>query len=393
MKKLIAACVCAGLSLSMSGCSLGTVLEQFTSTGDSSGRNFISSSEDNTTTGETKNRVYMDEISGTLQDFSGNQLILNTEDASYVFNVSNATLECEGGMITGDEISIIYEGQLSGTDTSTVRILKVVDEFHKKHQLEERTTRGQVLSLTSNTITIRSKKKKVTTYPITGSTQYYQNGIKSGDWVYVTFKGTLPDTSEDPSASLNASHLKVLSISDQKTLLIPDPTPTPGPNTVLTPEEIANKEKQFLATIQGVDLNVLHILPAGSSTVLNLDMSAIPVYFKGGISKESHVNVTYIGERQEDTLEGIRITAVTGEDPDTIDYKHISFTATGTIIGSTANTITIRTDDGAIDTFRTESAKDLTEGGAEYGDYVCITFHPSESKSSNIYTAVKIQNA
>lgn len=393
MKKLIAACVCAGLSLSMSGCSLGTVLEQFTSTGDSSGRNFISSSEDNTTTGETKNRVYMDEISGTLQDFSGNQLILNTEDASYVFNISNATLECEGGMITGDEISIIYEGQLSGTDTSTVRILKVVDEFHKKHQLEERTTRGQVLSLTSNTITIRSKKKKATTYPITGSTQYYQNGIKSGDWVYVTFKGTLPDTSEDPSASLNASHLKVLSISDQKTLLIPDPTPTPGPNTILTPEEIANKEKQFLATIQGVDLNVLHILPAGSSTVLNLDMSAIPVYFKGGIAKGSHVNVTYIGERQEDTLEGIRIIAVTGEDPDTIDYKHISFTATGTIIGSTANTITIRTDDGAVDTFRTEGAKDLTEGGAEYGDYVCITFHPSESKSSNIYTSVKIQNA
>lgn len=390
MKKLIATCICAGLSFSMSGCSLGTVLEQFTSTGDSSISKFISSSEDNTE--EVKNRVYMDEISGTLQDFSGSQLILNTDDASYVFNVSNATLECEGGMITGDEISIIYEGQLSGTDTSTVKILKVVDEFHKKEQLKERTAHGQVLSLTSNTITIRSKKNKTATYPITGSTQYYQNGIKAGDWVYVTFKGTFPDTSEDSSASLNASHLKVLSISDQKDIQIPDPTPTPSPDTALTPEELANREKQFLATIQGVDLNILHILPAGSNTVLNLDMSAIPAYFKGGIAKGSHVNVTYIGDRQADTLEGIRVVAVTGEDPDTIDHKHIAFTVTGTIIGSTANTITIRTDDGAVDTFRTESAKDLTEGGAEYGDYICITFHPSESKSSNIYTAVKIQN-
>ena len=122
-------------------------------------------------------------------------------------------------------------------------------------------------------------------------------------------------------------------------------------------------------------------------------MSAIPVYFEGGIAPGSHANVTYIGNLEEDTLEGVRIIAVTGEDPSAIDDKHISFTATGTVIGSTANTITVQTDDGAVDTFRIENAQDLTESGVEYGDYVCITFHPSKSKSSNIYTAVKIQNA
>ena len=107
MKKLLAACVCVGLSLSMTGCSLGTVLEQFTSTGDTSVRE-LTSLTDTTTVTQSKDRVYMDELSGTLQDFSGSQLILNTDSASYVFNVSNATLECKGGMITGDEISIIY---------------------------------------------------------------------------------------------------------------------------------------------------------------------------------------------------------------------------------------------------------------------------------------------
>ena len=45
-------------------------------------------------------------------------------------------------MITGDEISVIYEGQLSNTDTSTVKALKVVDEFHKKNKLKNHTTRG-----------------------------------------------------------------------------------------------------------------------------------------------------------------------------------------------------------------------------------------------------------
>ena len=173
MKKLLAACVCAGLSFSFAGCSPETILEQFTSTGDTSVRELTSSS-DTTTETETKDRIYMDELSGTLQDFSGSQLILNTDSASYVFNVSNATLECKGGMITGDEISIIYEGQLSGTDTGSVHVLKVVDEFHKKNKLKKRTAHGQVISLTSNTITIKSKKGKTATYPITGTKQYYQ---------------------------------------------------------------------------------------------------------------------------------------------------------------------------------------------------------------------------
>lgn len=391
MNKLLAACVCAGLSFSIAGCSPGTVLEQFTSTGDTSVRE-VTSSSDTTTTTETKDRVYMDELSGILQDFSGSQLILNTDSASYVFNVSNATLECKGGMITGDEISIIYEGQLSGTDTSSVHVLKVVDEYHKKNKLKKRTAHGQVISLTSNTITIKSKKGKTATYPITGTEQYYQNGIKVGNWVYLTFKGKFPDTSDDASASLNASHLKVLSISDLENLQIPDPTPTPAPNVTLTPEQIANTEKQFLATIQGVNANILQILPAGSDTTFNLDMSAIPAYFKGGIAPGSHVNVTYIGDLQTDPFEAVRIIAVTGEDPDTIDNKHISFTASGTIIGSTANTITLQTDDGAVDTFRIENAENLTEGDMEYGDYVLVTFHPSKSKSSNIYTAVKVQD-
>lgn len=185
----------------------------------------------------------------------------------------------------------------------------------------------------------------------------------------------------------------MLSISDLKDLEIPDPTPTPDPKLTQTPEQIENKEKQLLATVQGVNLNILRILPAGSDTSFNLDMSAIPAYFKGGIAPGSHVNVTYIGDLETTSLEEVRIIAVTGEDPDTINDKHISFTVTGTIIGSTANTITVQTDDGAIDTFRTENAQDLTASGMEYGDYVCVTFHPSKSKSSNIYTAIKVQDA
>ncbi len=394
MKKLLAACICTGLSFSMSGCTLGTILEQFTSTGDTAVKEISSTPE--ASVSETRDRVYMDEISGTLQDFTGSQLILDADNVSYVFNVSNATLECTGGMITGDEISVIYEGQLSTTDTSTVKTLKVVDEFHKKHKLKQHTIRGKVVALTPNTITIKNKKGIATTYPITGTRQYYQKGIKSGDWVYIKYKGTIPDTSQNASASLNTSHLKVLSISDLKKLKIPDPTPTPTPRPSETSEEAeenTQKEQQFLATIQTVNLNILQVIPAGSDTPINLDMSSIPVWFKGGIAPGSHVNITYRGDLQTDALEEIQILAVTGEDPDSINDKHICSTATGTIVGNTANTITLQTDDGAVDTFRIENAENHSTQTLEYGSYICITFHPSRSKSSNIYTAVQIHDA
>ena len=395
MKKLLAACVCTGLVFSLSGCSLGLILERFTSTGDSDMREAFPSSADSVSEEPTepKDRVYMDEISGNLQNFTGNQLILSSDETSYVFNISNTSLECKYGMLAGDEISVIYEGQLVGTDTSTVKTLKVVDQYHKKDTFQEQTAHGRVIALTPNTITLQSKEGITTVYPITGTPQYYQNGIKSGDWVYLHYKGTLPDAPVEGSSTLNASLVKVLSVSDIDPMDIPQPTPTPLPIPTMTPEEAANQEKQFSATVSGVNMNILQIIPSGNDTVLNLDISALPVYFKGGITADSHVNVAYRGELQEGTLDGITVTAVTGEDPDTIDDRHAACTVSGTVIGNTANTVTIQTFDGAMDTFRLEKAKDQSTSGLEYGSDIRITFRPSSSEVSNIYTALKIQDA
>ena len=45
----------------------------------------------------------MDEIKGTLKDFTGATLTMESQEQTYVFDLSEATLECEDGMITGDE--------------------------------------------------------------------------------------------------------------------------------------------------------------------------------------------------------------------------------------------------------------------------------------------------
>lgn len=324
---------------SLSGCTAGDMITSYTSTSDQSETTLQN------TSGTPKQRVYMDEIKGTLKDFTGATLTMESQEQTYVFNLSEATLECEDGMITGDEISVIYEGQLSNKDTSTVKALKVVDDFHKKNQLEVRKAYGEVQSLTPNTITIKNKKGKTATYPITGTEQYYQNGIRTGVWVYIHFKGKFTSSQDTQSSSLNASHLKVLSISDIDPLTLPDPTPTPDPAQV--PADDSAKEQQIHAEIQNISLNTLTVLPSGSDSTINVDLSQTPSYFKGGTAPGSYVTITYTGQFQGNSLDGVTVTAVTGDDPDSLGSRELTSTVSGTIIGHTANTVTLQTGDGA----------------------------------------------
>ena len=145
-------------------------------------------------------RVYMDELPGTVQSFTGNKLTLVSSSLPYTFDVSQATLESEDGIIRGDSVSVIYEGQLTDTDTSTVRALKVVDDYHTTDTLKDKTSHGQIQQLTANSVTIKSRGGKTATFPSTGVEQYYQNGLKAGTWVYIHYKGELetPDP-ENPS--------------------------------------------------------------------------------------------------------------------------------------------------------------------------------------------------
>lgn len=122
-------------------------------------------------------------------------------------------------------------------------------------------------------------------------------------------------------------------------------------------------------------------------------MSQIPCYFKGGAAPGSYVNVTYTGDFQETSLDQIQVIAVTGDDPDSLGTRNLSYTVSGVITGHTANTVTISTADGASVTCFTEGIRNTSTSGMESGASICITFDPVTSKTSNIYTSVKIEDA
>ena len=84
MKKIVTIGIGCLLSLSLSGCSLGSVIDRFTASDDAAIQDI----------NPEITRVYMDEIRGELQNFTGNQITLLSDNESYTFDISQATLEC-----------------------------------------------------------------------------------------------------------------------------------------------------------------------------------------------------------------------------------------------------------------------------------------------------------
>ena len=162
MKFLPVFCTCTAIILTFSGCTPKTTAQRLVS----------EEKEATITPGTDNERVYMDELQGTLTNFTGNQITVFHDPDSYTFDISQATVECTSGILWGENVSVVYEGQLTDTDTSTVRALKVVDDYHQDKEIKETLLKGKLKSLTNNALILQTKDNKTVTCPITGTEQY-----------------------------------------------------------------------------------------------------------------------------------------------------------------------------------------------------------------------------
>ncbi|SCH49816.1 Uncharacterised protein [uncultured Blautia sp.] len=386
MKKLSAACMILGLSLFVGGCSNDQIDDHIISLQDKiSNATSSDSASQETSDSSQEERVYMDEITGTLQNFDGKNLTISSDGETYVFDVSNTRLECKYGVVFSDQVSIIYQGQLSGTDISTISPIKVTDKYHNETPLENRTLKGKVKKLTSNALVIVTEKGNTVTFPVTGVRQYYKKGIKAGRWVYVHFRGKFINETIVGDKQYDGSFTKVISVSDTDPLKVPAATPTPSP----APKK---KEQHLRAKIVSVSTSTMTVVPQTTGSELTVPLTSVPVYFKGGMAPGSYVNIIYTGKFNGESTNGMKIRGITGEDPDTLSIRNISSTVTGTILGTTANTVLIQTYDGVKILCSRENVQDLSTSGMEEGADLRVTFNPAKSRTSNIYTCIKFED-
>ena len=63
-------------------------------------------------------------IDGTVTAITGKTITISTSDGdSITFNMQKVELDCNSGVIPGNNVTLIYVGARNGTDTSNVRLI------------------------------------------------------------------------------------------------------------------------------------------------------------------------------------------------------------------------------------------------------------------------------
>ncbi len=397
-----------------------------------------------------KEEEALNEITGTIKSFTGGYLYLQADDGSGTleFNLSEAQLDCKNGILSGDQVTVFYEGEIKGWDTSKVQVSHITDQVDKE-ELKPETLIGTVADVTTNTLSIRKDDQDTISFISTGADVQFSNGLELGSWVEVTYLGKLQGN--------NAKNVKVVSITDDDDAIAEkqaEITLTPFKRTVYAAADICIHEdycadSPVLATLSaGTELNLTAGIGFGwvqtqykgiegyvyeeylaetgqessgsgnpelewdqeekemTAELLKVDQDLIVVKsedgkqyefscadtsisMKYGLLEGSEIVLEYLGQASADE-ETASLLSMTDVDPKVVNEKTGGFSVVGTVMASGANAMTIMSDDGAQITFTTEEITTEEEDMPGEGAYVSVVVKPCQE--SNVYKALSIEN-
>ncbi len=69
-------------------------------------------------------------MTGTLTKYTGSEISIETDEGQKLSfeDCSSTEVECVNGIIPGNEVTLIYVGGIDGTDTSNVRVRRIITE-------------------------------------------------------------------------------------------------------------------------------------------------------------------------------------------------------------------------------------------------------------------------
>lgn len=450
---------------------------------------------------ETTTQGSETQMEGRLIRFSGKDMVIasNSDSKEYTFDVSGAQMNTQN-MLAGDDIVLFYEGELSGTDTSGVKVDKVEDKGGAPTVQKEQTAIGTLVYIGENTITIRQNDGKQLTFNSNNCQHEFKNGLREGNWIVVTYLGEIQGTDtrnvkvvkitdndenavkkEQKAMNIKAVnetvyatagvHIRKSYSTDSevvgnlakggsilrtgvcdngwsrvqynntdafiygeyltttapapdappaKTTGEPAATPQQGndpapvqkpqpdqpdepdqpeqpeqpdqpdepdqPEQPEQPDQPVQEVKTATGSVTEVSMNTISVEIEGAVYTFNV-MDAQHNY-KNGIQTGNAVTITYTGDLAD--MNSVVVSAVEDDDPNTAAQNAVY---TGTVLDGTMNTITIQTDDGAELTFDKSNATDNT-GGITAGIRVSVTADASSADTgSNIMPAAQIDLA
>lgn len=313
-------------------------------------------------------------VTGTVKSFTGSYLsILDENQDTLDFDLGDGTLECKNGIVAGDLVTVVYEGELGAVEPDVPKVLRVVDPKDKP-KLSKKTVTGIVADASAHTLTIQMDKENsedTITFFTVGTKFRCKKGIGPDNQVKVTYLGEM--------VSHNARNVKVLSVVDEE-------------ETEDTASKQDEEQTEIMARIVGVDDTLLKVKLEDEEMPgeYEFDLSGASINLKYGFLGDSQVILTCEGELKKDGSVP-RLLAVTNADRDAVNTETGGFSITGTVMAVGSGTMTVTSDDGAQITCNTKEAEMNINGNPRLGSYVALTIEPNSK--SNVYKALKISDA
>ncbi len=389
-------------------------------------------------------------LSATLTAFSGSTMEVIANDTKYVFDVSDAQLET-ASLVTGDAVVVTYDGELDASaPMSDVTVQSVADEGDASTEQEENQVVGVLVSQTLQTVTLKRNDGVALTFAIGNCEMLYENGMQPGNWIVLTYQGTIDaeettgvhvthvtdndaqvigraqknmrfhsaletvyaaaDSTIYASACVDSAAVGLIEAGEtvictgrsdngwcrmlyngqegylyESNVVSEQPVQPLVQQTDDVPADsgdpVTQTQQQVVCgTVRDAAMRTLTVDVDGIAYTLPIERAR--QQYRSGLHCGNTVRITYTGELGN--LSNLCVIEVEDDDPYTA-AQAAEFT--GTVQGTTRNTLTLRTQDGADLTFLTEQAQDYADG-----ETVAVTADVSDSGAdSNFIIASAVQ--
>lgn len=343
---------------------------------------------------------------GTLVNLTENTITIRQNDGTeLLFNSNNCQHEFKNGIREGNWIVVTYIGEIKGTDTKNVAVVKITDNDSNTVEKEQKEMKIKAVNETVYTTAgVHIRESYTTDSKVLGSLakgdSVLRTGVCENGWsrvqyenkdayIYGEYLTTKKPKEDAPAAKTNGEPPATMQVGDK-------PQPVQQPTESDKPEEqpaepiqeqpaepVQQQEQTFTGTVLDVSMNTLTV--AVGEQEYTLYIADAEHEYANGIQTGNTVIVTYVGSLEDS--ERLIVTKVKDSDPNEAAKNAVY---AGTIVDATMNTLTIQTEDGAVMTFIKEDAVDNLEA-MSCGQKVKITADMTASKAEeNIFQAKQI---
>lgn len=285
--------------------------------------------------------------------------IKQNDGTKLTFYSNNCEHQIKNGLREGNWITITYIGELKGTDTKNVKVIKIQDDDENKVEAEKKKMQMKAVDETVYaTAGVHIRKSYSTNSKVVGSLakgeSIKRTGVCENGWSRVVYKNADAYIyGEYLTKNAPKAEAKPAKTNGEKPATPQNgnnPEPVQETKKQQPEQEQPKKQQESVGTVVDVSMSTLTVKIDKETYTLNT-IDAEHEY-ANGIQTGNTVKITYIGELKDPD---VIVVKVQDDDPNTA-AQNAEYT--GTIVDFTLNTISIQMDDEAIMTFEMSEAED-----------------------------------